>query len=231
MSSIRKISILLGVFFLIALVASGTGALFIDPLIGSSDYLNEISAHKNQAIVGLLIEFICGIAVVGIAVTAFRVLIKYNVTVARWYQGIRIFEATITAVFVMAGFLLITLSQEYVRAGAPDAPYFRTMGSLLMEARFWGYRIYIITVSFAVPGFYYALHKAKLLPRFITVWGLIGTFILLTGCLFHMFGYAIREEMYGSVLGLNELVLAIWLIAKGFNQAAADSEPAKDEEA
>ncbi|MHC4536307.1 MAG: DUF4386 family protein [Planctomycetota bacterium] len=85
--------------------------------------------------------------------------------------GIRIFEASITAVFVIAGLLLLTLSREYVNAATPDATYFRNSGILLKATRFWGYRIYIIAVSFAVPVFYYIFYKAKFVPRFICVSG------------------------------------------------------------
>ena len=210
----KKTGRLLGLFFLIAMVTSILGSI-MDPILGSNDYLVNVSTNKIQMLLGLISEFICGIAVVGIAITAFPLLKRYNEDLARWYQGTRIFEAAITAVFVMAGLLLITLSQEYVKADTPDAANFQIIGTLLKEARFWGYRIYIIVVCFAVPVFYYVFYKAKFVPRFISVWGLIGTLLLFIGNMFSMFDITINEAIYGSVLGLNEVFLGVWLLFKG----------------
>ena len=58
-------------------------------------------------------------------------------------------------------------------------------------------------------------YKAKFLPRFISVWGLIGTLLLFIGNMFSMFGITINEAIYGSVLGLNEVFLGVWLLFKG----------------
>jgi hypothetical protein len=217
-NSDRKTGRLLGLFFLIAMVTSMLGSV-MDPILGSDNYLVNVSTNKIQMILGLISEFIAGIAVVGIAITAFPILKKYNENLARWYQGTRIFEAAITAVFVMAGFLLITLSQEFVKAGAPDASNFQIIGTLLKEARFWGYRIYIIVICSAIPVFYYVFYKTKFVPRFISVWGLVGTLLLFTGNMFSMFGITINEAIYGSVLGLNELFLSVWLLFKGVKVA------------
>ena len=90
----------LGLFFLLALVTSMLGSI-MDPILGANDYLVRVSAHRIQMLLGLLCEFIAGIAVVGIGITAFPILKKHNEPSARWYQGTRIFDAAITAVFVM----------------------------------------------------------------------------------------------------------------------------------
>ncbi len=76
----------------------------------------------------------------------------------------------------------------------------------------------------------YLLYQSKLIPRFISVWGLIGAVLLLAAGLLGMFGLS-PASMISIILtipiGLNEMVLAVWLIGKGFNLSAIASESSK----
>ena len=91
----------------------------------------------------------------------------------------------------------------------------------------------MIVVSLGALMFYYLLYQSKLIPRFISVWGLIGAPLSLAGGLIAIFGHRAGASMPTStmILGLpivlNELFIAIWLIAKGFNSSAIASESAK----
>jgi hypothetical protein len=209
--------VLLGLLFLIAMATSAIGGFLFNPLINSEDFLTAIDAHSYLIILGFLLEFICAVAVIGIGVSAFPFLKKYNETLAHWYTSVRIFEATLTAIFVIAGLLLVTVSHEYVKSGTPESSYYHSMGVLLKGARFYGYRLYFIAVCSAAPVFYYVFYKLHYVPRFITVWGLIGTVILLIGNIAAMLGLNIQEENYAFVLGLDEIFIGFWLVLKGVN--------------
>jgi hypothetical protein len=167
-------------------------------------------------IIGVLLELICGAAVVGIAVMMYPILKKYNKNMALGYLGFRIIEPVITIVILISSLSLLTLSQEYVKAGAPDASYFQTLGTLFQAERYWAYLMYIIVFSLGALLFYYLLYQSKLIPRFISVWGFVGIALLLSGALFEMFGHSVGMIIYGLPMGLNELFLGVWLIAKGF---------------
>jgi hypothetical protein len=66
---------------------------------------------------------------------------------------------------------------------------------------------------------------SELVPRWLSIWGLIGAILILAMGLLRLFGYPVIFLAIPIIL--NELVLAILLIAKGFNSSAIASESVK----
>lgn len=78
--------------------------------------------------------------------------------------------------------------------------------------------------------FYYLFYQSKLIPRFLSVWGLIGATLLLAAGLLGMFGLSPFSTILiflNLPIAVNEMVLAVWLIVKGFNPSAIASGSAK----
>ena len=227
MNSNKKTARIVGALFLIVIVTNIIGSEYLESILYDPDYLTNAYPNKIQMIIGVLLELICAVAAVGIAVMLFPILKKHNETIARGYLGFRIIESAIYIVSLISTLSLLTLSQEYVKAGAPDASYFQTLGTLLLAERYWAYLMLIIVFSFGALLFYSLLYQSKLIPRFISVWGIIGATLVLVGALLDMFGYDLEMMIYGAAMGLNELFLGIWLIAKGFNSSSIAFESAK----
>jgi len=234
MKPYRKTAIVVGIFFLVGyVILLPGGLLFIDPIIDAQDYLIDVSVNKSQVIIGMFLEFINAAAVVGIAVLMFPLLKKQNEALALGYAGSRIVESAILVVGHIFLLLLIILSQEYMKAANPDASYFQTLGTLFIAERGLTFRMVMIVVSLGALMFYYLLYQSKLIPRFISVWGLIGAPLSLAGGLIAIFGHRAGASMPTStmILGLpimlNELFIGVWLIVKGFNPSAIASESAK----
>jgi hypothetical protein len=121
---IRKTAMIVGVLFAVATIAGTIGAIFIGPITDDPDYLVNTSAHENEVALGALLTLIMGVAVVGIAVMMFPILKKVNEGLALAYVGFRTLECVILIVVAMSLLSLLTLSQEYVEAGASDATSF-----------------------------------------------------------------------------------------------------------
>jgi hypothetical protein len=70
----------------------------------------------------------------------------------------------------------------------------------------------------------YLLYKSKLVPRFISVIGLAGAALIFIAALLEMFGVILQLSTWGAVLAIPvaayEMILAVWLIVKGFNSSA-----------
>jgi hypothetical protein len=81
--------------------------------------------------------------------------------------------------------------------------------------------------------FYSVLYKSKLIPRFISAWGFVAAAVLSTGSVLvmvYMFTEISElglELILATPIAVNEMVLAIWLIVKGFNSSAIISGSAK----
>lgn len=220
---------IVGALFLIAMAASLVGAALIEPIMAAQDYLINGSTIGTQVTIGVLLELINGIAVIGIAVFMFPIFKKHNEGLALGYVAFRIIEAIIIFAAVVSPLTLLALGQEYLAAGAADTAYFQTMGTAFIAVRTIVYgQMLGIFFSLAALIFYYLLYQARLVPRWLSVWGIIAAVLVLTWNLLEFVGIHVS---FGLILALpiilNEILLGIWLIVKGFNSSTAVSEPAK----
>jgi hypothetical protein len=214
-----------GVLFLTAMAASLLGGSLVESTISAPDYLMAVSENKNQAIIGVLLELINGIAVVGIGVLMFPILKQHNERIALGYLGFRIIEAVFCSIIVISPLSLIPLSQEYAKAGASDAAYFQTVGALSMAERASVAGL-LIPVFFGLGAllFYYSLYQSKLLPRFMSVWGFIGAaLILILNLLSAFLEIGNIALIFALPMISNEIFLGIWLIVKGFDSSVNDA--------
>ena len=213
---------IVGALFLIAMVTSLVGGIWLESITTAPDYLVEVAAQKTQVLVGVLLELVNCIAVVGIAAALFPLMKKQSEALAASYLGTRVIEAVILSIAAVSPLLIVTLSQEYLAAGATDAAPFQTAGALVMAAR--GHLASLLTpifFSLAALLLYYFLYRSRLVPRFIPVWGFIAVVSLFTWNMLEAFGLSISAGMvFALPMILNEIFLGIWLLAKGFSSPA-----------
>jgi hypothetical protein len=124
---------------------------------------------------------------------------------------------------------LIDLSQAYIQAGAPDPSYFQTAGAFALAERAWASQMLLVFFALSALVLYTILYQSRLLPRFIPIWGFIAVASVVAGNVIGMpdfaEGFHFTQLLVLPII-LNELFLAIWLIAKGFKPSAIASQPA-----
>jgi hypothetical protein len=227
MSTSRKTAIIVGVLFITATVASSLGLVILDPILNARNILVNVSANTTQVIIGVLLLLINCAAVVAIPVMLFPILKKHNEVLAVGYLVSRTIESVILIIGTISLLSLLTLSQDFVQAVAPDVSYFRTLSTLLLAVYEWTLLLGIMIVfSLTALILNYLLYQSKLVPRWISGWGLIGAILLLAAGLLEIFGFK-PTEFLSLPIALQEMVFAVWLIVKGFNSSAITSESAK----
>jgi hypothetical protein len=118
---------------------------------------------------------------------------------------------------------LLTLGQEYVLAGSPANTYFQTIGELLLAGRDWGGHVIldVAVFPFSACMLYSLLYQSKLVPRWLSAYGLVGALLYWIAGLMVMFDLIIPlstvHVILQAPLGIQEIVFALWLIVKGFN--------------
>jgi len=219
MNSYRKRTIIAGSLYFIGTVA---GVLSIAPAVDASDYLLKASSNANQVLLAALFQFIMTIAYVGFTITLFPILRKYMESLALGFLSFRIIAAVLNIIGFISLLLLLSLSQQYVKAGTQDLSYFQTLGDLLRTGRdFVNHVAMILSTSIGGLMFYLLLFKTKLIPRWLSLWGFTGTLFTIFASLLIMFHTI--DIVTPTYIALNlplillEMVLAIWLIAKGFD--------------
>jgi hypothetical protein len=151
---------------------------------------------------------------------------KHNESLALGYVCFRLFEAVVIAVGLVGVLALLTVSRDFAGAAAPDAAAYRATGTALLAVREWAFILgpnLLLGVNTLLCS--YVLFRTKLVPRPIAVLGLTGaTLMTLAGPLL-MFGVlqlgSLALVLLAAPVALYEMILAVWLIAKGFNAAAS----------
>lgn len=234
----RKAAIIVGVLFIMATAVTIMSLFLIDSLlepVDDPDFFARVAADENEIVAGSLLFLICAVAVVLIPVVMFPILRKYSEALALGYLGFRMIEAVAVVATVVSWLLLITLSQDYVESGASDASYYQTTGTLLTESGVWVGYILSLFLSMGSLVFFYLLYQSRLVPRVISIWGLVGGFLHLVGTVGIMFGSFAEDSALGALTVLPiasvEMVLAGWLIVKGFDPSvvAAQTSPGRCE--
>jgi len=199
MKSTKRIAVIVGLLFLVSTLTF---------MIGSNQirsFLIDVSQNKSPLFLGVILEIICGVAVVGIGVLMFPILKLFKKRLALGYVIFRIIECTI---IIVGGIYLLSLL-EFM----------------------WKYEM-IIFVFTALGGLIFSyLYLSKLVPRYLSGLGIIGYLMLFLGVVLDMFSIFNINDGAGMLLylpgGLFELFLPIWLFIKGFDSLAITSMPNK----
>ncbi len=231
MNTYKKTARTVGVLFITATVAGVLSMVYSAPINGP-DFLVEMSENGNQVILAAVFSLIMGLAVAGIAIAAYPVLKKQNETLALGYVGARILEGVIIIATVLSWLLLLVFSREVVQAGAVGATYSQTIGETLRSVGGWAGHV-ILDIAIAPVHyliFYTLLYRAQLVSRWLSVWGLIGIPLWFAAGVLATLGHdptSTLAVVLNLPIALNEMVLALWLIVKGFDAAAIPAESAQ----
>ncbi len=220
MNSNRKAAAVAGWLYIFGFVA---GILSIAYAVDAPDYLLKAAANANEVMTAAFFQLVMAAAYVGIAIALYPVLRQYHPHLAFGFASFRVIAGGFVILGTVFLLLILTLSHEFVQAGAPKAVYFQTLGVLLQAGRDLVNHIAMIwAVSLSGLMVYAMLYQTKLVPRWLSVWGLVGTALTIFATCLVMF--RLIDIITTSYLVLNfpmalqEMVLAVWLIVKGFRQ-------------
>lgn len=179
----------IGALFLIALITNGVGS-----------ELAESSNDRSVVLAGELLELVCGAAVVCIGALTYVLFRDRSPGLAAAHLGFRITEAAVNAMIVLS-----TLTAAQLSGPARDA---------LLEQRYQAQLIAIYAFAFSGVVWYVLLHRFRVVPRFLTVFGLASVAVLVVGSVFDLFGGELDMLVYAAPMGATELVIGIWLLVR-----------------
>ena len=231
MNSTRKTAIIVGVLFILGF-AGAFGPIYTKPILDDPNYLARIAENKNLVLAGALAQLIMALACAGIAIGLYPILKKHNEPLALGAVVFRAIENVFQIIAALALLSLLTISQASVKAGALAAPAFQAAGASLHAVHFWS-ALVLAHFGFCIGAwmYYYVFFRSNLIPRWLSGWGLVAITLHLIAAFITMFTqtdpFSTSTSLMSIPVGLNELVLAGWLIVKGFNPSAVASLSAK----
>jgi hypothetical protein len=231
MKTYRSNTIIAGVLYIIGTVSGILSLVLSQPVRDAHDHLAGVAANANQVIVAALLVLLMGLSLAMVPVVLYPVLRKQNAVLALGYVVFRGALETV-ACFVTVGIwlLVLALGQLYVQAGAPVASGFPTAAALLLKA---GEFSSVAGIVFCLGAlmFYAVLYQSRLVPRWISVWGLAALIPYLAAEFLALFALLDPVSATGSLLfiplAVQEMVLAVWLIVKGFSPSVVASKAAR----
>jgi hypothetical protein len=221
----RKISIAFGILLITGIIF---GILSSVPALENQNYLNKLSLIKLQVLIATFFQFAMASVYVFIAVLLYPVIKQYDERIALGYFGFRIIGAMFLFIGIVSLLLLLFISQGFVSSGQPDSSHFQTIGQLLRVGRDWMNHVAMI-LPWSIGGLllYYSFLRMKIIPIWLSLWGLIGSTLTLIATFMLMFDLIkIVTPIYFILLiptAIFELVLAVYMIIKGFSTPIVSS--------
>ncbi len=218
MNAIRRTAIATGTLFILATVASLAATALLPALTGAN-YLTGVAQHSNQMAAAALLYLIAAGASVGIAIALYPLLKQITPALA---LGAAVFR-TIEAVFYTAGVVSLltigTLAQQLATTPPADRAPTSAMADTLVSVREHSALVAVFAFIVAAFMYYLVFYRSRLVPRWLSGWGLAAALPMMTACLLALFN---DTPVTGYVLlflpiAVQEMVLAVWLLVKGFS--------------
>jgi hypothetical protein len=217
-ASTRPTAVLVGLLFLTATAAFITANALNVGVLSRPDFLTGAAADTPALATGALLV-LGQLGVVGIAVLLFPLLKRYGEALALAHVGFRVTELA-ASLFYLAIPLLANELATGLRNGSIDPSASSSLGALLHAQ--YSVAILMIYLVTSAGGLCMTvlLYRSRLIPRPIATLGLIGYPVLLAGCVLDMFNLVDVTRGIGLTAlvpgGVFELLLPLWLLAKGF---------------
>ena len=215
MIAAKGVGRIIGVLLLIQLFGGVmVNFVLMAPVFAAPGFLVNAAGHSRQVSLAVLLGLATGMLSVGIAITAFQVFRQYSHAMALWFVALAVVSFSLTAVENVNVMSMLSLSDAYAKANVADRDLFEALRHVVASARNWEHYIGLIVAGCALFVFYSLLFRFALVPRALAAFGLGAVVLQIVAVAMPLFGQDIVFLML-LPLGVSQLLLALWLIAKG----------------
>ena len=215
MSPLRKTALVAGVFYLLTFVSIPT--LFLYGPVRGANYIIG-AGPDTAAIIGGISEIIVALAGIGTAVVLFPVLKRQNEAAALGLVASRVLEAS--TIFFGVAFIMSIVTLRQTGAGAGALVTSHALATLYDRIFLQG-QSFMPAVNDLLLGI--LLYQSRLVPRGLSLIGIVGALILFASYIAVMFGllgqHAPVAALSALPVALFEFSLGVYLVVKGFKSS------------
>jgi len=216
MNTVNKTSRILGIAFLLQFITSFASGVFLTPtwFVEGDMAATMLKIAANPALMrtSIFLDMLTALGVTFLGVVLYLALRKQNETMALTAMLFYLIEGILHVAGKLDAVSLLSLSQEYAVTGQPAQLLF--MGQVAYDAISFSGVLMMVAFCLGAILFYTLLDKARIVPRWLSLWGLITVSFLLIWTLLAIFGYEVPFVLYLPYVPF-ELVIGIWILAKG----------------
>jgi hypothetical protein len=212
---------LIGALILIQMVCSVAVNFVLEaPLFGTPGFLVNAVHYPQQTGLAALLGVITEAFWVGIAAIAFPFFYRHSATMTLWFCALAVVVLAVAVVENAAVMSMVSLSEAYAKAGAVDRGQLEMIRVVVASARNWPHFLARMLDGCTTFAFYTVLYRSALVPRALAGVGLIAAVLEVCGVAMPLFGHDVMFQLLAP-LGLTQLALAVWLMARGFAGTSA----------
>lgn len=224
----KRTATTVGILFIIATMAGVISVALIGSILDPQGILDNVAADDTNVVLAVLFDLVLAGAVIAIPVVMFPVLKQQSEGVARGYFAARLLEGMVIVLGAIVLLTLVTVSRESADV-VDGATEIGSIGAALVAARDWTDLIgtqLVFGVTALILNL--SMFRSLLIPRFISIWGLIGAALAIVSTLSIMLldldPFSTTSIVLLLPIAVQEMVMAIWFIVKGFNLSAGAGE-------
>lgn len=189
----------------------------------SENYVTTTSENSNKIISSIVLGIFSGIASILIATMVLPLFKKYSYNLAYLYVAFCILNFIAIMIDNVSVLSMLEFSKEYLKQGDENSNSLKVLANLIYEKHWWTHYLFLLISCFPVFVLYYTLYISKLVPRILSVFGILAVIIMFIQEIFSIFGNSISMDMLLPI-GLIQLILPLWLLYKGFNSPKTEKD-------
>jgi hypothetical protein len=229
MGTERRAGRIIGAMILVQMIGSYQVNFVLEaPLFAAPGFLANAAPHAVQVGLGALLGLVTEALWLAAAVTGFPTLRRHARSLAIALVALSAVVLA-TAMFEAAGVMsLVSVSQAYSNAGPSERDQLHAVRVVASSARNWAHYTARIVDGVTVFTFCAALYRSAVVPRAIAGLGLVAAPVMIAGVAMPFFGRGVVFPMLAP-LGLSQSILAVWLVARGFREPAAEGARTRED--
>ncbi|WP_298420976.1 DUF4386 domain-containing protein [uncultured Kordia sp.] len=218
MNSNQKTARIIGVLFLLIFAIGVTMYQFLQSPLFADNFITATAANATNIIISTVLGIVSGLISIMIAILLVPIFKQYSYKLALTYVAFCILSCVMICIDNISVLSLLDLSQAYVKGGGNTTDLFKLMGTLLYERHAWTHYLSLLVSCFPVFVLYFTMYASKLIPKVISIFGMLAATLMLVEMTVSIFGHSISMNMM-IPMALIQLILPIWLLIKGFNSS------------
>jgi len=208
---------IIGILILVQMVAGVIVNFVLEgPLFGTPGFLVNAAHYSHQIGLAALLGVITEALWVGIAVTAFPLFSQRSQALTLWFTALAVALFALSVVENAAVMSMVSLSEAYAKASPVERGQLETIRVVVASMRNWPHFMCRMIDGCTIFVFYAVLFRTLLIPRVLAGFGLIAAVLQVTGVAMPLLGHDVVFPMLAP-LGLIQLIVATWLMARGFS--------------
>jgi hypothetical protein len=184
------------------------------PLFGSPGFLVSAAPHAPQIALSVLLGLVSGALPVGIAITAYPHLQRRSLAMALWFVALAVVGLACAVVEQANVMSMLSLSEAYAKAGAPQSELFQALRGVVASSRNWSHYVGLVIAGCTILVLYAALYRFEFVPRALAALGIAAAMLQVVAVVMPLFGATVNFMLLAP-LGVSQLLLALYLLARG----------------